>query len=128
MTSLDLVDLYQQICARVGAYNTEILIERMFEIRAEILKRFASQENELSAHRADYSGKTLQLASHQQTLHSQAQEIERLRGALRRIKQLAGEIIIPASSTTSPLGRATFIIDEVNAALTKAVLREGGGT
>jgi hypothetical protein len=41
----ELVELYQQICARVGAYNTEILIERMFELRAELLKRLAARSN-----------------------------------------------------------------------------------
>jgi hypothetical protein len=41
----ELVELYQQICARVGAYNTEILIERMFELRAELLKRLAARPN-----------------------------------------------------------------------------------
>lgn len=41
----ELVELYQQICARVGAYNTEILIERMFELRAELLNRLAARSN-----------------------------------------------------------------------------------
>lgn len=43
----ELVNLYQEICARVGVYKTQKLIERMFELRAELLKRLATRPNKL---------------------------------------------------------------------------------
>ena len=39
MSNDELLELYQQISSRVGMYNTEVLIQRMFEIRKKLNRR-----------------------------------------------------------------------------------------
>lgn len=41
MSNDELLELYQQISSRVGMYNTEVLIQRMFEIRKELNRRMS---------------------------------------------------------------------------------------
>ena len=47
MSDEDIVILYQQISGRVSMYNTDVLIARMFELRAELLRRLAARSNKV---------------------------------------------------------------------------------
>jgi hypothetical protein len=51
MTDEELIELHQQISGRVGAYHTEVLIARMFEIRSVLKDRFEMIRAELAAAR-----------------------------------------------------------------------------
>ena len=64
-TDAELLELYQQISGRVARYNTEVLIERMFEIRRELdgrltalRARLATTEQELTNYKLGFASQT----------------------------------------------------------------------
>jgi hypothetical protein len=81
----ELLELYQQISGRVSMYNTEVLIERMFELRGVLRARFSDLRAQLTAAQDELAETRKQLENFTaSTIHSCGDHCQRPMCVLRR--------------------------------------------